>query len=93
MSVRWKFDTKSYLAAQSVQVMGELNKYYTGLAVGHDPTPEECWRHWCASKAAETFRWTQQSSFWVVEITPGEAEETTNGFLSSTCLALSVVTD
>jgi hypothetical protein len=74
MTVRRRFDTKGYMSAQAKEVLGPLNRYYAGLAIGRDPTPEECWRHWCASHAAEHFRAAQQQNFWVCESMPSSAD-------------------
>jgi hypothetical protein len=60
-----RFNTGAYLAAQAKEVLGPLHRYYTGLAVGRDPTAEDCWRHWCASRASDAFCAAHQQRFWI----------------------------
>lgn len=64
MRLQKKFNTGAYLAAQAGEVLGSLNRYYAGLTVGRDPTAEDCWRHWSASKASHAFCAAHQHRFW-----------------------------
>jgi hypothetical protein len=64
MRPQMKFNTGAYLAAQAEEVLGPLNRYYTGLSVGRDPTPEDCWRHWCATGASGRYCTANQHRFW-----------------------------
>ena len=64
MRLQRRFNTGAYLADQAKEVLGPVNRYYTGLAVGRDPTPEDCWRHWCASGASNRYCDANQHRFW-----------------------------
>ena len=68
-----RFDTRAYMAAQAVEALGPVNRYYAGQALGGDPSPDDCWRHWCASKAADWFRAVNHSRFLVETDTAEDA--------------------
>lgn len=44
------------LKEQVLEARSDLNRYYTGLAVGHDPTEAECLMHYSLCGGARDFR-------------------------------------
>lgn len=55
-------DLLSYMKAQTGEILSELNRWFTGIAVGHDPTPDECAWHYINNGGAEAFakRWKKE---------------------------------
>lgn len=41
-----KEQLQAYLQAQREEILGPVNMYYAGLALGHKPTPEEATWHY-----------------------------------------------
>jgi len=46
MCLRSFVDLKERNQAQIAEALGEFNKYVAGLALGHDPTPDEAVFHY-----------------------------------------------
>ena len=40
---------------QEAEILSNDNRWYAGLAIGHDPTPEECAWHYVNSGGAKRF--------------------------------------
>lgn len=51
-----EFDLAAYLRAERELVLSPFNVWVTGVAVGHSPTEEECWKHFVRSGGNDRFR-------------------------------------
>ena len=49
-------DVRRGNAEQMAEFLGDFNKWVTGEAVGHDPTPEECFWHYYHNGGPEAYR-------------------------------------
>jgi len=49
-------EMEEFLAAQKEDMVGEVNKWYAGEKLGHEPTPSEAALHYVTSGGAEKFR-------------------------------------
>lgn len=57
-----KEKTSEYMTAQIKEMLGEFNRWITGVKVGHLPSDEECAYHYIRDGGAEDFskRWKYQ---------------------------------
>jgi len=42
------------------EILGPFNTWVTGVAVGHEPTSHECFRHWLRHGGLKRFRRTHK---------------------------------
>ncbi|MEK9201570.1 MAG: hypothetical protein AAB944_01215 [Patescibacteria group bacterium] len=48
-----------YMTKQLEEMFSPLNRYFTGIAVGHNPNEEECMMHYSLNGGSDSFekRW------------------------------------
>ncbi len=58
-------DDSLYITEQIHGALGELNRYYTWLALGrtHEPTDDECLHHWAEHGGARAFHAEHSAEF------------------------------
>jgi len=44
-----------YMLLQQEEILGDENRYYAGLSLGHEPTPEEAAWHYIKCGGAKNF--------------------------------------
>jgi len=58
-------DAAARMQAQLTEMLGDLNRWFTGIAVGHDPNPHEMVMHYIHSGGAEDFARRHENDFLV----------------------------
>ena len=56
-------DLPAYLQAQAREACAGFNRWVTGVAVKHDPTPSECVSHWAINGGPEEFARRRRHEF------------------------------
>ncbi|MDQ5958049.1 MAG: hypothetical protein QG665_395 [Patescibacteria group bacterium] len=62
---KFVIDAAARMRAQLEEMMGDVNRWFTGLAVGHDPNPHEMALHYINSGGAEDFARRHENDFLV----------------------------